>query len=113
VITGGVNVSPTAVERALAGVPGVVDVAVAGVPDPEWGERVVAWVVPDTRPPTLEDLRAAAAAQLGAAHAPRQLVLVDALPRSGSGKLLRRELRPPGRDGAVGAPVEPGHPGSR
>jgi o-succinylbenzoate---CoA ligase len=95
VITGGVNVSPTAVERALAGVAGVADVAVAGAPDDEWGERVVAWVVAGTTVPTLAQLRAAASERLGAAHAPRQLVLVDELPRSASGKLLRRSLPPP------------------
>jgi o-succinylbenzoate---CoA ligase len=95
VITGGVNVSPTAVERVLATVAGVADVAVAGAPDDEWGERVVAWVVARDPVPTLAALRAAATERLGAAHAPRQLVLVEELPRSASGKLLRRSLPPP------------------
>jgi o-succinylbenzoate---CoA ligase len=105
VITGGVNVSPTAVERALADVPGVADVAVAGVPDVEWGERVVAWVVPAGAGPDLATLRAVVTERLGAAHAPRQLVLVDAIPRSASGKLRRRELPPPAGVGRA----DPGH----
>jgi O-succinylbenzoic acid--CoA ligase len=102
VITGGVNVSPTAVERALAHVPGVGAVAVAGVADPEWGERVVAWVVPAGEPPSLDALRAAATAALGPAHAPRQLVLVDALPLSPAGKLRRRDLVAPSDGGPPG-----------
>ena len=60
VITGGVNVSPVEVEQVLALHPAVADCAVTGRPDPEWGERVVAHVVPRdaSAPPTLDDLRA-------------------------------------------------------
>jgi acyl-CoA synthetase (AMP-forming)/AMP-acid ligase II len=73
---------------------------VAGRPDPEWGERVVAWVVPTDPgdPPTLAALRAFAAERLATAKAPRELVLVDALPRNGGGKLLRRALPDEVRD---------------
>jgi len=97
VITGGVNVSPVEVEHVLADHPAVADVAVVGVPDVEWGERVVAHVVPrdPAAPPTLDDLRAFARDRLTAPKLPRELVLVDAVPRSPGGKILRRELRPP------------------
>jgi o-succinylbenzoate---CoA ligase len=94
VISGGVNVHPDEVEAVLAAHPGVAEVAVAGRPDPEWGQRVVAFVVPrdPAGPPTLAELRAYVRERLAAAKAPRELVLVPALPRGPSGKLLRRLL---------------------
>jgi len=97
VITGGENVWPEVVEAALAGAAGVAEVAVAGVPDQEWGQRVVAWVVPADpgRPPTLEALRAVARETLPAFCAPKQLVLVDTLPRTTLGKVQRHLLPRP------------------
>jgi O-succinylbenzoic acid--CoA ligase len=94
VITGGENVWPAAVERALATAPGVREVAVTGRPDPEWGQRVVAHVVPvdPASPPTLERLRAHAKEHLPAYAAPTVLELLDALPRTPSGKVRRRDL---------------------
>jgi o-succinylbenzoate---CoA ligase len=94
VVSGGVNVHPDEVEAVLATHPGVAEVAVAGRADPEWGQRVAAFVVPrdPARPPTLEELRAFTRERLAAAKAPRELVLVPALPRGPSGKLLRRLL---------------------
>jgi len=99
VISGGVNVSPTQVEAVLATHPGVGDVCVIGAVDDEWGERVVAVCVAATpgAPPTLDDLRAFARDQLPPAHLPRELRLVDSIPRSRGGKALRRALREPGR----------------
>lgn len=97
-ITGGVNVSPTTVERVLLSHPEIADVCVAGAPDPEWGERVVAYVVPDPGggdPPTLQDLRAFARPHLAPPELPRQVVLVDEIPRTPGGKPLRRLLRLP------------------
>jgi O-succinylbenzoic acid--CoA ligase len=95
VITGGVNVSPVEVEQVLALHPGVADCAVTGRPDPEWGERVVAHVVPRdaSAPPSLDDLRAFARERLTAPKLPRELELVVEIPRSTGGKVLRRELR--------------------
>jgi o-succinylbenzoate---CoA ligase len=94
VISGGVNVHPDEVEAVLASHPGVAEAAVAGRPDPEWGQRVAAFVVPrdPASPPTLAELRAFTRRRLAAAKAPRELVLVPSLPRSPSGKLLRRLL---------------------
>lgn len=94
VITGGENVWPAAVEAALASHPGVAEVSVTGVPDPEWGRRVVAVVVPadPDRPPTLSELRDHAKARLPASAAPRELVLVATLPRTALGKVRRPDL---------------------
>lgn len=95
IITGGENVWPVAVEDVLRRHPGVADVAVSSRPDPEWGEILVACVVPTDRsgPPELTELRALVRAQLAAYAAPRELVLVASLPRTALGKLRRAELR--------------------
>ena len=89
IVTGGEKVWPGAVEAVLRRVPGVADVAVVGRPDPEWGERVVAVVVPAREPPTLDTLRAEACAALPLWAAPKELVLVAELPRTALGKLRR------------------------
>ncbi len=93
--TGGETVWPQEVEAVLATHPKVAEVAVGGRPDPEWGERVVAWVVPadPADPPTLAELRDAVGRRLARFKAPRELVLVQELPRTGSGKLRRGRLR--------------------
>jgi o-succinylbenzoate---CoA ligase len=95
--TGAEKVWPHEVEVALADHPAVGDIAVAGRPDPEWGQRVVAFVVPHLvdAPPTLEALRAHAADRLARFKLPKELVLVPELPRTPSGKLRRSGL-PPG-----------------
>jgi O-succinylbenzoic acid--CoA ligase len=97
IVTGGENVWPTVVERALLTHPGVAEVAVAGRPDPEWGQRVVAWVVPadPAVPPALAALRDHVATSLPRSAAPRRLLLVDALPRTALGKVARTALRDP------------------
>lgn len=94
VVTGGEKVWPDAVEAAVRLAPGVADVAVAGRPDPDWGERVVAFVVPadPAAPPTLDAVRASAKERLPAYAAPRELVLVAALPRTALGKVRRSAL---------------------
>jgi len=95
--TGGVKVSPTEVERVLAGHPAVADVCVAGRPDPEWGQRVVAFVVPAEpgAPPALDELRAFAGEELPAPKLPREIVILPAIPRTAGGKPLRRLLPGP------------------
>jgi o-succinylbenzoate---CoA ligase len=94
VISGGENVWPALVEDVLRRHPAVADVAVGGRPDEEWGERVVAVVVPPDsgRPPCLEELRELVKDHLGPWSAPRELLLVDELPRSAGGKLRRAAL---------------------
>jgi len=93
VVTGGEKVWPAAVERVLAQDADVAEVAVGAQPDPEWGQRVVAYVVarPGARP-TLDRLRAVVKEQLGPWAAPRQLVLLDHLPRTSNGKVRRADL---------------------
>jgi fatty-acyl-CoA synthase len=100
VISGGVNVSPTEVEGVLARHPDVEDVCVIGVDDDEWGERVVAVIVP--RPetyPTIDELREFAREQLSPTKLPREIRVVNEIPRGASGKPLRRELRQPAQAG--------------
>jgi O-succinylbenzoic acid--CoA ligase len=94
VVTGGEKVWPSAVEQVLTTHPGVDGAAVWKRPDPEWGERVVAWVVPrdPDHPPVLAELVDHVRATLPPWAAPKELVLVTELPRAPSGKLRRRDL---------------------
>lgn len=94
IITGGENVWPDPVEAVLAGLDGVADVAVVGVPDEEWGHVVTAFVVPGggEPAPTLDVVRGAVKDRLPAYCAPRRLVLVEEIPRTALGKIRRSEL---------------------
>ncbi len=96
VISGGVNIYPAEIEDALHRHPAVADVAVFGVPDDEWGERVHAAV--ELRPgarATAEELIGFARAHLAAYKVPREIAFHTALPRDAAGKLLKRLLREP------------------
>ena len=90
--TGGLTVLPQVVEAALGTHPGVRECAVIGVPDEQWGQRVVAVVVPGVPPPTLAELRAHVSAIAGVSAAPKQLHLLSGLPLRGPGKVDRRAL---------------------
>ena len=94
IITGGFNVYPSQVEDALRRVPGVVDAAAVGLPDGSGGERVVAAIVVE---PGLrldpEEVRTATRAHLTAYKVPREVYIVDELPRSLIGKVLHRAVR--------------------
>ncbi len=91
VVTGGVNVAPQAVEAVLRQHPDVADAVVFGRPDDEWGQRVVAAVVPAPgAEPDLAALRPWVAERLGAPAAPRELHRVDAVPTLHTGKPDRR-----------------------
>lgn len=94
IITGGSNVYPREVEDVLVTDPAVADVAVVGVPDAEWGERVVAFVVP--RPGMRPDpavLEGRCLAAIARYKRPRDYLVVDELPRNSAGKVLKTALR--------------------
>nr|WP_109790003.1 o-succinylbenzoate--CoA ligase [Mycolicibacterium conceptionense] len=94
VSTGGLTVLPQLVESALAGHPAIADCAVFGVPDERLGQRVVAALVlaPGAPAPDVAELRTHVAQTLDATAAPREVHVVDELPRRGIGKLDRRAL---------------------
>jgi O-succinylbenzoic acid--CoA ligase len=94
IVTGGENVVPAEVEEVLLAHPDVADAAAIGRPDPEWQEAVTAVVVArDGAAVDADGLRAHCAAQLAGFKVPKRFEFVAALPRTASGKLLRRELR--------------------
>ena len=94
IVSGGENVYPVEVEEALAQHADVADVAVIGVPDPRWGEAVKALVVPrGGARPAAEELIAFARQRLAGYKLPRSVDFVGELPRTPSGKVLKRELR--------------------
>lgn len=90
--TGGLTVFPQLVEAALATHPAVAECAVFGVADERLGQRVVAAVTVVGDPPTLDELRAHVTRTLAATAAPREVHVVDALPRRGIGKVDRAAL---------------------
>lgn len=92
--SGAETVWPDEVESVLRTHPEVADVAVAGRPDLEWGQRVEAWIVPADPgfPPSLQTLRDHCREQLAGFKAPRAVHVVDGLPRTGGGKLRRSAL---------------------
>lgn len=89
IISGAVNVYPAEVEAVLSRCPGVVEVAVFGVDDQSWGQRVCAAVVGSAKS---EDVTAFAAIHLAGYKRPKQIVVVDALPRTATGKIQRFRL---------------------
>jgi len=89
-ISGGRNVHPQEIESCLAGCPGVVDIAVTGLPDPVWGDLIVALVV---GPADDAALLAHARQHLPSAALPRRIRRLDRLPRNAAGKLERGALR--------------------
>ena len=99
IISGGVNVYPAEVEACLEGHPDVDEVAVIGVPDPEWGERVQAVVVMRKGHALADvprDLKAWCKEKLAGPKVPREFVVLadgEALPRNPTGKVLKRDLR--------------------
>jgi len=96
IISGGVNVYPQEIESSIRGVPGVWDCAVVGVEDERFGERPVAFVVPVRGVPEgalIAAVRAHSELHLGRIKRPSGIHVIDSLPRSPTGKLLRRRLR--------------------
>lgn len=95
IIRGGENIAPAEVEEVLLRHPAVVDAAVVGLPDEEWGQRIGAVVVlrPDgPTTPSPEDITAWSRQHLRTSKAVEVVVVGDALPRTDTGKLLRRRV---------------------
>ena len=93
IITGGVNVYPREVEEVLHRHAGVADVAVVGLPDETWGERVVAVVVARGQAPPAEELIGFARGSLAGFKLPKEVRYVTSLPRNAAGKILKRQIR--------------------
>ena len=95
IVSGGENIASSEVERVLYEHESVVEAAVVGRPDERWGEVPVAYVVRARRRRRRRPRSSSstAAAQLARFKVPKDVVLIDALPRNPSGKVLKRELR--------------------
>jgi fatty-acyl-CoA synthase/long-chain acyl-CoA synthetase len=93
IISGGMNIYPAEVEAALDASPDVYEVAVFGIPNEQWGESVHAAVVPARPGVTEADMQAFAREHLAGYKIPRSVSFVDELPKTGSGKVLKRQLR--------------------
>ena len=99
IISGGYNIYPKEIESVLDAVAGVAETAVIGVPDPDFGESVVALVVAEkTLTPSLADLEACVREQLARFKHPRKIILVEDLPRNAMGKVQKNLLRDLYRD---------------
>ena len=99
IISGGYNIYPKEIESVLDAAAGVAETAVIGVPDPDFGESVVALVVAEkTLAPSLSDLEACVCEQLARFKHPRKIILVEDLPRNAMGKVQKNVLRDLYRD---------------
>ncbi len=108
IISGGMNIYPAEIEAALELHPDVFEVAVFGIPSEEWGEPVHAIVV--VRPGatvSADEVRRFAREHLACYKIPRSIGFIDELPKTGSGKILKRELRAPYWAGRTSRSAEP------
>jgi acyl-CoA synthetase (AMP-forming)/AMP-acid ligase II len=93
IIRGGENIAPSEIEAVLMTHPGVLECAVVGLPDPEWGQVIGAFIVPEpSSSPTAEDLQAFARERLRSSKTPSEIVFLTELPTTDTGKVLRRKL---------------------
>ncbi|WP_059007510.1 acyl-CoA synthetase [Streptomyces specialis] len=92
--SGGYKIGAGEIENALLAHPGVAGAAVTAAPDPDLGERIIAWIVPReaASPPSAQELTDHVAGQLAAHKRPREVRFLAALPRNDMGKILKREL---------------------
>lgn len=91
--TGGESVSPSEVEAVLRDAPGIAEVAIVGLPDPQWGEVLCAAVVPsEAGAPSLAELRAHCEGKLAGFKQPRRIALLEALPRTAATSQVQRTL---------------------
>ena len=93
IISGGSNIYPREVEEVLLRHPGVSEVSVVGEPHPEWGEIVIAFIVPRGAPPDKADLDALCLDHIARFKRPKAYRFIDALPKNSTGKVLKTELR--------------------
>ena len=93
IISGGSNIYPREVEEVLLNHPGIAEVSVVGAHDPEWGERVTAFVVGTDPPPSIEELDTLCLNHIARFKRPREYRFVDALPKNNYGKVLKTALR--------------------
>jgi long-chain acyl-CoA synthetase len=93
IISGGINVYPREIEETLMQLPGISEIAVVGLPDDYWGERLVAFVVASEDRFPDEQMSDYCAQNLSSYKRPREFRWVDALPRNANGKILKRVLR--------------------
>ncbi|SDI72243.1 fatty-acyl-CoA synthase [Actinokineospora alba] len=92
IVSGGENVFPAEVENLLVEYPGVVEAAVLGTEDPEFGQRLKAYVVTDSEV-SADELREHVKSNLARFKVPREVVFIDELPRNATGKVVRKQLR--------------------
>ncbi|MDA8344793.1 MAG: AMP-binding protein [Thermaerobacter sp.] len=92
IISGGENIAPVEVENAILSHPGVLDVGVVGVPDPRWNEVPVAFVVPRAAL-KVEEIHAFLQGKLARFKQPKKIYLLEELPKTGTGKVRKDELR--------------------
>jgi fatty-acyl-CoA synthase/long-chain acyl-CoA synthetase len=96
IISGGMNIYPAEIEAALEAHPGIYEAAVFGIPSEDWGELVHAVIVKNQGVDLDEDgVQAHARANLASYKVPRSIAWLDELPKTGSGKVLKRDLRKP------------------
>jgi long-chain acyl-CoA synthetase len=96
IVAGGVNVYPAEIEKALVAHPQVVDAAVIGIPDDDFGEKPLAFIVAGPGARLSEDaLRSFLQSRLAKYKTPRQFIFIDELPLNPAGKVLKTELRQP------------------
>ncbi|WP_439486423.1 class I adenylate-forming enzyme family protein [Blastomonas fulva] len=94
IITGGMNVYPREIESVIEDIAGVMECAVVGQSDQEWGESITAFVVAPRSPQiTVQDVLAACRARLVPYKVPKKIVFLDEMPKNNTGKLLKRKLR--------------------
>lgn len=96
IVSGGVNIYPAEIENALFAHPDVSEAAVIGVPDSKWGESVLAFIVPKPgKHPDPKAIEAFCRERIAGYKIPRKIEFVDALPKNGTGKVMKTELRKP------------------
>jgi long-chain acyl-CoA synthetase len=94
IITGGENVYPREVEEIIYSIPEVQECAVVGIPDKEWGEKVVAFIVPkENMNVSTGDVKTFLKSRLSPFKVPKEYVIIKEMPKNAAGKILKRELR--------------------